>query len=157
MGKPEQERGEEGHRYHHQQPAESRLRHTHTVCLAALLLRRRVAHKPSEEMLQDLLWIFAEAGVDRRRLDHRARRGHQPVEALGGLKAADRPGLRIARRDPRKRFEPLGYRLRLDAREERVQAVAIERDPRGQKAQGSRKHHDSGIEELAAFEVGHDA
>ena len=47
------------------------------------------------------LGVVAEAGVDLGGLHRRARRGHQPVEALGLRQPGDRAGRRVARPDAR--------------------------------------------------------
>src|SRR5262245_24141699 len=49
-----------------------------------------------EQVVEFGFGVGGEPGVDRRRLDDRARRGRQPVEALGRLQRGDRPAGRVA-------------------------------------------------------------
>ena len=71
--------------------------------------RRRSADERVEEPLQLGGRIVGQPGMDRRRLDDRARRRHQPVEPLRDRQAGDRP----ARRARRGRSRSMASRWRL--------------------------------------------
>ena len=84
--------------------------------------------------------------MDRRRLDDRARRRHEPVEALRRFEPGDRPGVRRTLRDPDERVEVRRDGVRSAARRERREHGAIEPSARGQEAPRPAQEHDAGVE-----------
>src|SRR6476620_12130245 len=60
----------------------------------------QLAHQRREQMLELVRRIVREPGVDRRWLDDRAGRRHEPVEALGWPEHRDRTGGVVACGDP---------------------------------------------------------
>ena len=111
----------------------------------------------SSSRAKRLLRVVAQPGVHRRRLDHRARRRHQPVEALGLLEPRDRPGVLVARGDPRHRVEVRAHLRHVELRRERREPRLVERDPRRQVAPRAAEEHHADVHALAALDAGHDA
>ena len=104
-----------------------------------------------------LLGILTQARVHGRGLDHRARRRHEPVEALGLLELRDRPGVRVAGGDPRHRVEVRAHLGRVEAGGEGRQARLVERGARREVAARAAEEHDADVHALAALDARDDA
>jgi hypothetical protein len=94
--------------------------------------------------------------VYRRRLDDRARRGRQRVEALARIQLRDRAGAGVTARDALDRGEVRADRFRIELRPECSEPTLVERGPRGDEAERPGEHHDANVHLLPALDPGHE-
>src|SRR5436853_6635208 len=100
--------------------------------------------------------VFASTGVDGRRLDDRAARRDEPVEALALGQLAERSGSLTSRADLRNAREMPMHGGDVDRRVERPQTRLVELDARFERVLLAAPDDDTGVHELLALDPGHD-
>src|SRR4051794_37165797 len=97
--------------------------------------RELSGHERPEELLELLLRLAAETRVHDGRLDDRARRRDEPVEARGRVERGDRAARRVAGGDPLDRGDVAADGVDVELRPERSQPGLVDARPGGEELQ----------------------
>src|SRR5205807_9536492 len=104
-----------------------------------VLARSRRSHQLFEQALQRCFQIVVYAGMHWRRLDDRAARGDEPVEAGSLSESSDRAGVGSAGADFGDLVEVAVDHGRVDARGQRFEALVVAADARAEESGGGRE------------------